>query len=390
MKKLVSFLIIVLFIFTNRVNAFAAGAEQLDLKSEGAVLLDSDTGAVLFAKNANDKMYPASLTKIATAIYAIDMGNLESIVTISHNAVSQDGTRVYLNEGEQVPLKKLIQGMLINSGNDAAVAIAEHIDGTVEHFAENLNMYLKAKIGVNNTHFTNPNGLFDENHYTTAMDLALITNYAIKNPVFAEIFGTKVLEWKGQSWETTLLTHHRMLKGELPFPGVTGGKTGYTSESKQTLATTADNGKMRLTAVVLKSELKNDKYNDTALLLDYGFNTYQHATINKGEIFKADNNYFSPENDTLITESVKGCIKKINNDGVLSIEDQDGQQIQSLQLKYKEPQKLKTVPTNKEKPKEHKQQLFQINVLLGIVIIASAGAFIVFRNKRSRKYKNLS
>ncbi|WML40166.1 serine hydrolase [Neobacillus sp. OS1-2] len=224
MKKFVSCTIILLFLFTTQIKTCAAEPVQLDLKSEGAVLLDSDTGAVLYAKNANEKMYPASLTKIATAIYAIEKGNLGGIVTVSKNAASQDGTRVYLNEGEQAPLQKLIQGMLINSGNDAAMAIAEHLDGTVDHFAENLNNYLKNNIGVNNTHFTNPNGLFDENHYTTAMDLAIITNYAIKNPVFAEIFGTKVLEWQGQSWASTLYTHHRMLKGELPYPEVTGGR----------------------------------------------------------------------------------------------------------------------------------------------------------------------
>jgi len=358
----------------------------MDLKSEGAVLLDSDSGAVLYAKNGNDKMYPASLTKIATAIYAIDKGNLNRIVTVSGNAVRQDGTRVYLNEGEQVPLKKLIQGMLINSGNDAAVAIAEHIDGTVEQFAENLNVYLKTMIGVNNTHFTNPSGLFDENHYTTAMDLALITNYAIKNPVFAEIFGTKVLEWKGQSWETTLLTHHRMLKGELPYPDVTGGKTGYTSETKQTLATTADNGKIRLTAVVLKSELKNDKYNDTAILFDYGFNAFQHAIIKQGEIYKAENKEFYPENDTLITENVKGCIKKISNDGLLSIEDQDGQVLQSIQLKYKELPKPKIPPQKSEKSTENKQQLFQVNTIFGMLFIGFAVVLIGFHKKRTRKY----
>ena len=386
MKKFVSVFIIVPLLFTIQICVFAAETEQMDLKSEGAVLLDSDSGAVLYAKNGNDKMYPASLTKIATAIYAIDKGNLNSIVTVSGNAVRQDGTRVYLNEGEQVPLKKLIQGMLINSGNDAAVAIAEHIDGTVEQFAENLNVYLKTMIGVNNTHFTNPSGLFDENHYTTAMDLALITNYAIKNPVFAEIFGTKVLEWKGQSWETTLLTHHRMLKGELPYPDVTGGKTGYTSETKQTLATTADNGKIRLTAVVLKSELKNDKYNDTAILFDYGFNAFQHAIIKQGEIYKAENKEFYPENDTLITENVKGCIKKISNDGLLSIEDQDGQVLQSIQLKYKELPKPKIPPQKSEKSTENKQQLFQVNTIFGMLFIGFAVVLIGFHKKRTRKY----
>ncbi|MFJ7725750.1 D-alanyl-D-alanine carboxypeptidase family protein [Neobacillus sp. NPDC097160] len=388
MKKFVSVIIIILFIFTSQLHTYAEDTIQMDLKSEAAVLLDSDTGAILYDKNANEKMYPASVTKIATAIYAIDKGNLDSIATVSGNAVRQDGTRVYLVEGEQVPLKKLIQGMLINSGNDAAVAIAEHLDGTVEQFAENLNLYLKTKIGVNNTYFTNPSGLFDENHYTTAMDLALITNYAIKNPVFAEIFGTKVLEWKGQSWETTLLTHHRMLKGELPYPEVTGGKTGYTSETKQTLATTADNGKIRLTAVVLKSELKNDKYNDTAQLFDYGFNAYQHATIKQGEIYTTENKDFYPENDILITENINGCIKKVNNEGIMTIENQDGQVLQSIQLKLKElpKPKPKVVAAKSVIPKENKQQLLQVNVIFGFMIIAFAGALIGFRKKFLRKY----
>ncbi|MFF2450096.1 D-alanyl-D-alanine carboxypeptidase family protein [Neobacillus sp. NPDC058068] len=386
MNKFVSFLMVVLLLFTNQLSANAAENQQLALKSEGAVLLDSDTGAVLYAKNAEEKMYPASLTKIATAIYAIEKGNLDSIVTVSANAVNQDGTRVYLNEGEQVPLKKLIQGMLINSGNDAAVAIAEYMDGTVEHFAENLNEYLKSTIGVKNTHFINPNGLFDQNHYTTAMDMALMTNYAIKNPVFYEIFGTKRLEWEGQSWKTTLFTHHRMLKGELPYDGITGGKTGYTTEAKQTLATTANNGKIRLTAVVLKSEQKRDKYDDTALLFDYGFKAFQQATIKQGEIFKEDNKEFYPENDTIITESVDGCIKNIDSNGMLSIENKNGQVIQSIQLKYYEPPKPKVAAKKIEKPKESEQPVLQVNVILGFMIIAFIGILIGIRKKINRKF----
>ncbi|QCJ43093.1 D-alanyl-D-alanine carboxypeptidase [Bacillus sp. S3] len=389
MKKNISVIIIVLFFLTYQMNIFAQGIEQLDLKSESAVLLDSDTGAVLYEKNANEKMYPASVTKIATAIYAIEKGNLDGMATVSANAVRQDGTRVYLVEGEQMPLKQLIQGMLINSGNDAAVAIAEYLDGSVEKFAENLNSYLQTKIGVNDTHFTNPSGLFDENHYTTAMDLALITNYAIKNPVFAEIFGTKVLGWKGQSWETTLLTHHRMLKGELPYPEVTGGKTGYTSQTKQTLATTADNGKIRLTAVVLKSDLKNDKYQDTALLFDYGFKGYQHAVLKQGEIYKSEDKEFYPEQDTVITENVEGCVKKINPDGVLSIEDQNGKVIHTIQLKYKELPMPKVAPVKTKKAREeNNQQLIQVNALVGMAIIAFAAAVIGFGRKKTKASKN--
>ncbi|MBT2656224.1 D-alanyl-D-alanine carboxypeptidase [Bacillus sp. ISL-18] len=352
-------------------------------------MIDSDTGAVLYVKNPNQKMYPASLTKIATAIYAIEKGNLDRLVTVSGNAVRQDGTRVYLNEGEQVPLKKLIQGMLINSGNDAAVAIAECTDGSVQKFAENLNTYLKTKIGVTNTHFTNPNGLFDPNHYTTAMDMALITNYAIKNPVFAEIFGTKILPWKGQSWQANLVTHHKMLKGEIVYPGITGGKTGYTSETKQTLATTADNGKIRLTAIVLKSNLKNDKYYDTAILFDYGFKNFQHITIKPGEIFTtAERKEFSPVKDTLVTERIDGCLKNIANDGLLSIQDNRGQVVQKVQLTYKEPPKPKVASINKVKKSNNEQTdngIIIVNTVLGMIIILIAISLAV-RKKQSRGY----
>ncbi|MCM3724192.1 D-alanyl-D-alanine carboxypeptidase [Neobacillus cucumis] len=391
MKRFLPAIIVFLILLTAQLHVAAAELVQLPLKSEAAALIDSDTGAVLYVKNPNQKMYPASLTKIATAIYAIEKGNLDSMVTVSSNAVRQDGTRVYLNEGEQLPLKQLIQGMLINSGNDAAVAIAEYTDGTVQQFAENLNTYLKTRIGVTHTHFTNPNGLFDANHYTTAMDMALITNYAIKNPVFAEIFGTKILPWKGQSWQTNLVTHHKMLKGEIAFPGITGGKTGYTSETKQTLATTADNGKIRLTAVVLKSNLKNDKYNDTGVLLDYGFKNFQHSTIKQGEIFTADHKDFSPEKDTLITERIEGCKKNVASNGLLSIQDAKGQLVQTVQLTYKEPPKPKAATKKKgEKHHENRSQLLlQINVVLGMMVILIA-LTIAVRKKRSTEYKHTS
>jgi serine-type D-Ala-D-Ala carboxypeptidase (penicillin-binding protein 5/6) len=391
LKKFVSVItILLLLLYPNQLNTLAAKNGQLDLKSKGAVLLDSDTGAVLYAKNAEKRMYPASLTKIATAIYAIEKGNLDSIATVSGNAVRQDGTRVYLEEGEQITLKKLIQGMLVNSGNDAAVAIAEHLDGSVKQFSANLNGYLKTTIGVNNTHFINPSGLFDKNHYTTAMDLGIMTNYAIKNPVFAEIFGTKVLKWKGKSWKTNILSHHRMLSGELTYPGITGGKTGYTVKAKQTLSTTAANEKIRLTAIVLNSEQKIDKYDDTASLFDYGFKNYQRAIIKRGAIYSTNQKEYYPEKDTLITESINGSSKELNNEGKLIIKSNNGQVVQIVPLKYKEPITEKVAATSnkavvKEQQKQEEQQLIQVNAIYGIIIIVLAGILIGVRKKFTRK-----
>lgn len=154
------------------------------LESEAAIMIDSKTGAVLYEKNANKQMYPASLTKIATAIYAIEIGELDDVVTVSEKARSIEGTGVYLEEGEQVTLKKLLQGLLINSGNDAGIAIAEHLSGSVQQFSSDINIYLKIVIGVNNINFENPHGLFGPEHVTTPEDLAKITQYAIRNETF--------------------------------------------------------------------------------------------------------------------------------------------------------------------------------------------------------------
>jgi serine-type D-Ala-D-Ala carboxypeptidase (penicillin-binding protein 5/6) len=381
LPKFVSLIIIMFLIFSCQLNTSAAENQEVEIKSEAAVLLDAETGAVLFAKNSAKKLYPASLTKIATAIYAIENGNLDDIVMVSANAVKEEGTRVYLEEGEQVPLKKLIQGMLINSGNDAAVAIAEHLDGNVETFAEKLNRYLVDRIGVKNTHFTNPNGLFNKEHYTTAMDLALITNYAKKNTVFSEIFGTKELSWEGKSWETTLLTHHRLLKGEFPIDGITGGKTGYVNESKHTLATTAERDALKLTAIVLKAKKNKDVYNDTEKLIAYGFNGFRHSILKKDKIFKNKDNEFYLLDDTVITEPVTNPIINVNKQGILTIENNKGQVIQSVELKRKEEQKQ---PSSIE----HKQVTSQrsgINIFFGILLFAFLGIFLGVRKKIVKK-----
>lgn len=353
----------------------AAEQSTVEIKSEAALLLDSETGAVLYNKNGEEKLYPASLTKIATAIYAIEHGHLDDIVTVSSRAVNEEGTSVFLVEEEQVPLKKLIQGMLINSGNDAAVAIAEHLDGSVENFANNINSYLIEKIGVKNTHFTNPNGLFNEDHYTTAMDLAIITNYAKKNAVFSEIFGTKELPWIGESWETTLITHHRLLKGEIPYAGITGGKTGFVNESKNTLATTADNGILKLTSIVLKADGNQNAYHDTEALLNYGFNGFHHAIIPANELFKNDEKEFYAGREVIITEPVQGSQRSVNNNGVLSVKNNE-QLIQTVELKRKESQPVAIKDSNPMSKEETSN-----NILYGIAIFAFAGAFIGIRKK---------
>ncbi|SFA91357.1 MULTISPECIES: D-alanyl-D-alanine carboxypeptidase family protein [unclassified Bacillus (in: firmicutes)] len=382
MKYFISiFSIIALITYsTTLVKAEEKDSNNIMLTSEAAVLMDAETGSILFEKNSDAKMYPASLTKIATAIYAIEKGKLDENVVISEKAVNTEGTSVYLEPGELVPLKKLVQGMLINSGNDAAVAIAEYLNGNVEDFSFSLNEYLKNEIGVENTHFTNPNGLFGENHYTTAKDMAIITKYALQNETFREIFGTKELVWDGQSWDTTLVTHHRLLKGEVPFKQrITGGKTGFIDESKQTLATTAENDEINLVAIVLKADTKRKIYKDTVKLLEYGFAHFKSGVIKDNTIYKKNGIPYQVLGDQQITEELNGKTSKtVTADGELQLTTNAGKVLQTLKLKVIKPPKPAEVEGEYQQAKilaDH--SINNITAFMGYLFMCLAFLFVI-------------
>ncbi|MCP3026390.1 D-alanyl-D-alanine carboxypeptidase family protein [Halobacillus sp. A5] len=275
-----------MFAFSIPASAFSDSKEEEEpeLLTESAIVVDKSSGLTLFEKNAEQEMYPASLTKMATAIYAIENADLDEKVTVSENARSVEGTRVYLEEGEEVSLEKLVQGLLINSGNDAGVAIAEHLSGSEESFAEDLNEYLEQEVGLEDTNFTNPHGLHDEDHVTTAADLAKLTRYALKDPDFKEYFGAEELDWKGESWETTILSHHRLLLEDKGLT-ITGGKTGYVEKSGNTLATSAKEDGMEVIVITLKSDSQDIAYSETEKLLDYTFDTIEAPDIPEMEAF---------------------------------------------------------------------------------------------------------
>lgn len=386
MRKFFALIMMLLISMYSSAGLVKAEADDPVLTSEAAVLMDTQSGAILFGKNEEKKMYPASLTKIATAIYAMETANnLDEQVVVSDEIENIDGTRVYLNPGEKVSLRKLIQGMLINSGNDAALSIAIHLDGSLANYSKNINEFLKTNIGVEDTHFVNPHGLFDEDHYTTAKDLGLILNYAMNNPDFREIFGTKQLKWDGESWDTTIFSHHRMLKGEIPYEGVTGGKTGFVDQSKQTLATTADNGKLQLTAILMKSEYKRKIYGDTIKLFDYGFAGYKSSQIRKGETFTSGDLKFKASEDLFFTEPIEKGKKVVDKDGVLKIENESGEIIQSVQLKPligKKPE----VKKKNAAPEPEQSGLLSGNTILGAaVLLAAAGMWMVNRKQKKRR-----
>ncbi len=194
--SLILLLSIVAFVLFER--AAFAEEETMVLDSEAAVLIDAASGDVLYEKNSQQSMYPASITKIITGIIAIEQGELDDIVTISENATEADGTSVYLLEDEQMTLRQLVQGLLINSGNDAATAIAEHMDGSEAAFAERMNQFVEEHVEQPSTTFSNPHGLFAKDHQTNAYEMALLTRYALENDTFRKIVATKEMEWVGE------------------------------------------------------------------------------------------------------------------------------------------------------------------------------------------------
>lgn len=254
------FVILFLIFSLCKIDAFAMSAQS-------AVLIDASTGRVLYSHNASEPRGMASTTKIMTALVAIENGNLDDVVTVSKNASYQEGTSMYLKAGEKVSLKELLYGLLLSSGNDAAVAIAEHINGTVDEFA--LLMTNRAReIGAMQTTFKNPNGLDAEDHQTTALDLAKITRVALQNPVFAEIVSTKSITLE----RGTYTNHNKMLS---MYDGATGVKTGFTKRCGRCLVSSAERNGFSLIAVTLNDP---DDWNDHIQMFDNAYRDYQLTT----------------------------------------------------------------------------------------------------------------
>ncbi|WP_207648956.1 D-alanyl-D-alanine carboxypeptidase family protein [Caldicoprobacter faecalis] len=242
--------------------------------ARAAVVMEASSKRVLYAKNPHMKLPMASTTKIMTAILAIEMGNLEDVVTVSPKAVGVEGSSIYLAKGERLTLEQLLYGLMLRSGNDAAVAIAEHIGGSVENFVRLMNRKA-VQIGARNTNFVNPHGLHDDMHYTTAYDLALISAYAMQNPVFRTIVSTKYkkIPWEGRSYDRVLQNKNALLWS---YEGANGIKTGYTKVSRRCLASAALRDGMQLVCVVLDCQ---PWFDDSATLLDYGFANFKPYTV---------------------------------------------------------------------------------------------------------------
>ena len=252
-----------------------ANSKYLILNSKNAILYDNTYNQILYEKNAYDRVPNASTTKVLTAIVAYEKGNLSDIVTVSKNAALIGGSGINLRTNDKVSLEDLIKGLMVHSGNDAAVAIAEHVGGSIENFCNMMNE--KAKdIGLENTNFVTPHGLDRENHYSTAYDLVKMSEYLLNIEFLANIVKERSVTIKVNDVARTIGTTNEMLSF---YEGADGVKTGFTGDAGRCLISSATKDGRKLISVVLGCGTKKQRTVDSVKLLDYGFNNYELVDV---------------------------------------------------------------------------------------------------------------
>lgn len=303
MRRILTLLLcIVMFTGTQVTPAYAAAEwpSNVSVEAEGAVLMDARSGAVIYGKNLHSTYYPASITKILTALIVIERCNLDDMVTFSHDAiysVEQGSSSAGMDVGDQMTVRDCLYAMLLKSANEVANALAEHTAGSISNFAVLMNEKAK-ELGCQESHFNNPSGLNDPQHYTSAYDMALIAQAAFQNETFVTIDSTLYYDLPPTRHNPDgfrVYPGHRMLKKNAPqyYAGIIGGKTGYTSLAGNTLVTCAERNGMKLITVILNGHQTH--YSDTKTLLDFGFSNFQSVNI-----ADADSTYSAVSNDMTI------------------------------------------------------------------------------------------
>lgn len=278
MKKL----IIVLLIFCIPLSARAIGTS-----ATSSILMDQDSGRILYAYNIHDVRSVASISKVMTALLAIESGKLKNKVTIGDEIGGAHGSGIYIKKGEILTLEDLVYGLMLRSGNDASLAIAHYVSGSVDKFVNQMNAKA-VELGMKDTTFYNPNGLDDEEegNYSTAYDMAILMSYAMQNPDFARITGTKKYKLK-----TNMNTYIWYNKNKLlnQYNYTTGGKTGFTKKARRTLVTSASKDNLNLVAVTLND---GNDFEDHKNLFEYGFANYKNYQVLKKGIIELEEPYY--------------------------------------------------------------------------------------------------
>lgn len=253
-------------------NVSCFNFQGMEIGAKSAVVVDAGSGRVLFEKNKDDRLAMASTTKVMTAIVAIEnTENLDEVFATDNRAVGIEGTSIYLKNDEHLSMRNLLLGLMLSSGNDASLAIAYRVGGTIEHFVELMNQKAQ-QLNLHNTHFDNPHGLDSQTHYTSAYDLAMITTYAMENPTFREIVGTKYATIpSSKNGEVRYLRNkHKLLQEGMA--GCEGVKTGFTDNARRCCVTSCKRGKMRLVCVVLNCQ---DMFEESRNVLEHCFEEFK-------------------------------------------------------------------------------------------------------------------
>jgi serine-type D-Ala-D-Ala carboxypeptidase (penicillin-binding protein 5/6) len=324
-------------VFSSFVNA---DEESLpDISSPSALLMDYSSGKILYEKNINEKRYPASLTKIMTAIIVLENCELSDIATVSYDAVmslSSGYVTANLQVGEELTVEQLLYVLMVGSSNDAAIVLAEHVSGSVENFATLMNEKAK-ELGCTSTNFVNPNGVHDENHYSTAYDLALIAKYAMQNDTFRALVSTTSYTLpstnKYDREDRIFRTTNSLLQLDISdradnyyYKYATGIKTGFTTPAGNCLIASANKNNLELITVVLGAGQTKDglsqRYLDTLSLFDYGYNTYTlKEIINSGRVVQTLNVKNATKNtkklDAVVENDIYALMKQSNKDSTV-------------------------------------------------------------------------
>lgn len=298
MKRITAFLLILTSLSLNILPVQATPKEKIwpegpNVSAKSAIVMEASTGLILYEKNIHKKNYPASTTKLMTTLLALENSSMDDVVTFSKNSVfniERGSSHIGIDVGEKLTMEHSLYGIMLASANEVSYAVAEHISGTIDNFSKLMNERAK-ELGCKTTNFINPHGLFDENHYTSAYDLALISKELLKYDSFREITSTTnyvIPPTNIQKESRPIYNHHKMVRNtSYYYDGSFGGKTGYTQKARYNLATFATRDNMDLICIIMNEDNGQAQYTDTKKLLDFGFSNYTAYKIADNEDVKA-------------------------------------------------------------------------------------------------------
>lgn len=296
--------------FSSLVEVSSDTAQEPIINSRSAIIYDRTSGSVLFGKNENEKRKMASTTKIMTAIIVIENSRLDDIITVSSKAAGTGGSRLGLHKDDKISIRDLLYGLLLCSGNDAAVALAEYVGGSLTEFATLMNNKCNS-LGLVSTHFVTPHGLDDDSHYTTAYELAVITNYALKNQTFYNYVGTKNYTVSINGRAKNLSNTNELLEN---LNGVYGVKTGFTNGANRCLVTAVKRDNMDLICIVLGADTKKDRTRDSVQLIEYAFKNFKMVNIHEKITTEFENWKLCNSSSFTVKKGISNDVNVILND----------------------------------------------------------------------------